>query len=156
MILPQNICNQFNIFSWGFQIGFQPQNHIKLAGWPRTGAAEGGFAIHQMTGDTAQTTKCLRVPLPPAGVWGWFFPGDSHFLDKSGFWVRKDVALIPAQSTAWAIEVDSQVSIISFHGHAYILLKERKSIDKINRFLSKLKISSYGDTKLSYGLQADC
>lgn len=64
------------------------------------------------------------------GFGGGCFPADSHFLDKSGFWVRKDVALIPAQSTAWAIEVDSQVSIISFHWHTYILLKERESIKK--------------------------
>ena len=61
---------------------------------------------------TAPASRDLRV----AG-----FPGNSHFLDKSGFWVRKDVALIPAQSTVWAIEVDSQVSIISFHRHTYIL-----------------------------------
>jgi hypothetical protein len=54
------------------------------------------------------------------------FPRDSHFLDKSGFRVRKDVALIPAQSTAWTIEVDSQVSIVSFDRHTYVLFKERE------------------------------
>lgn len=58
--------------------------------------------------------------------WGQLFAGDSHFLDKSGFRVRKDVALIPAQSTAWTIEVDSQVSVISFHRHTYVLFKERE------------------------------
>jgi hypothetical protein len=60
------------------------------------------------------------------------FSGDSHFLDKSGFRIREDVALIPAQSTARAVEVDSQVSIISFHGHAYVLFKEENI--KISNF----------------------
>lgn len=52
--------------------------------------------------------------------------GHSHFLDKSGFRVRKDVALIPAQSTAWTVEVDTQVSVISFHRHTDVLFKERE------------------------------
>lgn len=60
------------------------------------------------------------------GIGDGYFLGDSHFLDKSGFWVRKNVALIPAQSTAWAIEVNSQISIISFHRHTYILLKKKQ------------------------------
>lgn len=54
------------------------------------------------------------------------FPGDSHFLDESGFRVGKDVAFIPAKSTAWTIKVDSQVSVISLHRHTYVLFKERE------------------------------
>lgn len=86
---------------------------------------ESSTAIHQMGENTAQR---MWLPLQPKGIGDGCFLGHSHFLNKSGFWVRKDVALISAQSTAWAIEVDSQVCIISFHRHTYILFKETKSI----------------------------
>lgn len=89
-------------------------------------------------GYSTENELFLRVPLSQQGSGDGCHPGDSHFFDKSGLWVRKDVALIPAQSTAWAIKVDSQVSIISFHRHTYILFKERKSIKKINNQVSFL------------------
>lgn len=95
----------------------------------------------------------LRVPLSQQGSGDGCHPGDSHFFDKSGLWVRKDVALIPAQSTAWAIKVDSQVSIISFHRHTYILFKERKSIKKINNQVSfQAKMRRYRDAKIKLGV----